>query len=157
VFAAFVIGVLVVQQRAVERFRSEQKEMIEQDRALRTGPTALPSDVDKNTLYFRGRKLRIIDLMDHGAHIHNRIFEDCQIFGPAVIYLRNTELLTCKFQMPQEAAPFWELAPNHRPVVGAIDLIDCRFIRCSFVGIGMLGTHEDIEKWKASATPDKKP
>jgi len=55
----------------------------------------------------------------------------------------------CTFDAPKEAV-FVELSGRQEHIAGALRTVECVFRRCNFKGVGILGTREMIEKWKAS-------
>ncbi len=94
---------------------------------------------------FTKRSIYISDLARGGAEIINVFFDDCYIFGPAIL---------CPFP-PFEHWPFdercewdtgtpifWTLSPDQNQrggaTRGAVMVSRCHFRSCSFVGIGIL-------------------
>ena len=100
--------------------------------------------------YIHGKYFRIADLADANNVIQGRSFEDCYIYGPAVLYpTEYTDLQTSTFDATSEAA-FLPVGPNAigGGATGVILLKDCKFRRCHFIKIAFAGTSEEVEKWR---------
>lgn len=106
----------------------------------------------KEDRHITHRSFRIVDLVDEGSDlIMGRTFEDCTIYGPAVLaplnqltFERNT------FEATPDAL-FWVIAEDRNQLVGAIGLIDCTFRRCTFRGIGIAGKRELIQRFAGAS------
>jgi hypothetical protein len=96
--------------------------------------------------YIRGRTLRIAELARDDLIIRSRTFEDCDIYGPAVLIAVGTGIMQeCGFEGDAETV-FWEIPAERVRIAGAIALEDCVFRRCRFSKIGLAGTREFIKK-----------
>lgn len=74
-----------------------------------------------------------------GPVIDGRRFENCRIVGPAMLaLLEQVTVQGCDLGGSVEQI-LVEVAPD-RQVVGAIGLRRCEFTRCTFEGIGWIGT-----------------
>ena len=104
--------------------------------------------------YLRGRSVYLLDLIPPGAQpiISDRIFEDCEVRGPAMIALLNVNTITDSLFDGDIDSLFVEVA-DKRIIVGAIGLQSCVFRRCRFTQIGIIGTREQIEKAKQGFNP----
>lgn len=90
------------------------------------------------------RTFRIVDLAPNDDIIRGRTFEDCTIYGPAVLLpLDNVTLEDNTFEADLEAF-FWELPEERTHVLGAVGLSECVFRRCIFRRIGLAGTRNFI-------------
>lgn len=83
-------------------------------------------------------------------HLSGIEFEDCTIFGPAILFPFNgVSMLDCVWMLPHEAsigAMLWPLDPDERPVVtGVIFMNDCTFTRCEMVDVGLAGRADRLE------------
>lgn len=80
--------------------------------------------------------------------IEGKTFIDCRIHGPAVI----VPVSGCQFDSCSMGAPdgdmrnlmFQPLGPSK--ITGAIALLNCRFERCNFLGIGYSGGQDFLEQ-----------
>lgn len=101
----------------------------------------------KDERHITHRSFRIVDLVGDEYIIRGRTFEDCTIYGPAVVVpLDQIAFEHNSFDGPLEAI-LWEIPDEKNFIVGAIGLTDCIFRRCQFRGIGIAGNHSLIEKF----------
>jgi hypothetical protein len=103
-----------------------------------------PQDLNPLETYFSKKVIRIADLVQGGEYlIKDKIFEDCYIYGPEVIALIDRMTMdSCSFNGDMDST-FIEVLPNRR-VIGAIGFTGGTFKRCKFVGVGIIGTKEQI-------------
>lgn len=90
--------------------------------------------------FLKNRTLRLVDV-SYGGQIDGRTFEDCQLYGPAVIEMSGVTLIDCRQEHDEELI-FIELPPHQAKVVGPILCTDCVFRRCYFRGVGVIGRAE---------------
>jgi hypothetical protein len=90
---------------------------------------------------YRDQALKVADVVDHRSNLlAGATFERCELQGPAVLLpLQNYVFSVCDFS--EDA--FWAV-PRGSRVEGVIGVDNCRFERCTFPGIGILGTPEDL-------------
>jgi hypothetical protein len=88
------------------------------------------------------RHFRIVDLAREEDLIRNRTFEDCTIYGPAVLFPIGNfgGFLNCSFGVQSARELSWPLENTERHYHGAIGLEGCVFRRCRFVRIGLAAT-----------------
>jgi hypothetical protein len=92
--------------------------------------------------YVTQQHFAITELAVNGKII-GRTFEDCDIFGPAVLVLGGVgQMYRCTFDSP---AVF--IRTNQDKVVGPILITDCSFKSCRFQGVGFIGTEEAIKRF----------
>lgn len=106
----------------------------------------------KEDLHITHRSFRIVDIVAPVPPIlEGRLFEDCTIYGPAVLLpLSETRFEQCTFDAAPEAI-FWELLPTRDLVVGGIGVAKCAFTRCHFFGIGIAGRREVFQLFTGAA------
>jgi hypothetical protein len=105
--------------------------------------------------YVNGRIIYMMDLLTPSGHqpiILKRKVEDCEVHGPAMVFLMGTHLDNCGFDAPDAESVFVEVTAN-RWLSGVIGLQNCTFRRCKFIGIGLVGTREQIEQAKKGFIP----
>jgi hypothetical protein len=104
---------------------------------------------DKTT--FKNDIVRLTDLVGVTPRIGHRVFEDCDIIGPAVIWMIRAWLEDCTIRDDGQTI----LLPleNEVRAAGAIIVNDCRFLRCRFHNIGIAGSAEDLQQYRARFTP----
>ncbi len=99
--------------------------------------------------YIRGHSFKIADLAHHNR-IVERTFEDCHIYGPAVLApVRSPTLYNCTFEGSPEQICI-AIAADNAQVIGPIAIDGCIFRRCSFRGIGFIAPQETANKIKAA-------
>jgi len=88
------------------------------------------------------RSFRIVDFALDSDIIDGKTFEDCTIYGPAIIMpLESTTLAHNTFEADPETL-FWIVPEDKLRVIGAIGLVNCTFRRCVFRRIGVAGKRE---------------
>jgi hypothetical protein len=103
----------------------------------------------------RRRIFRLTDLVGDSDILDGRTFEECIIYGPAVVVpLDDVEISGSSFEGDANSM-FWEIPESRQQVVGAIGLRECAFRRCSFRKIGLAGSAAAIAHFRAGISgPD---
>jgi len=118
-------------------------------RKLREKSAPWASAAQLSQPYISRFSLRLVDLVNDGQ-IKGRTFEDCTIYGPAMMYTTGTGILTaCSFDAPPDAV-FVAVAEGQTMLAGPITLVDCVFRRCDFRRVGIIGPKKIIDHWKAT-------
>lgn len=100
---------------------------------------------------YKGQTLSIHGVPRQGNLIVGVTFEDCTIIGPAVVVPTATSFSGCGFNVAGNVESIlWVVTPERDPVVGAIGLSGCSFVRCKFEKIGIAGRPDDIAMWRRS-------
>jgi hypothetical protein len=97
---------------------------------------------------YRRQVIRLFEMVPQlgPAVIERADFEDCDVYGPAIIGLiDNVTFDSSGFDGPPEAL-FIEAAPD-RPYLGVIGLRQVRFYGCRFHNIGVLAAPELIAEF----------
>ena len=105
------------------------------------------------------KSLRITDCLDNyeSEVISDQIFENCDIYGPAIlITLQDVYLEECNFMYNTTLdSILWEVDTSRRPlVIGAVGLKNCTFRGCIFRYIGIAGPPDVIQHFRESPPPD---
>ncbi len=105
----------------------------------------------KEDLHITQRSFRIVDLVaGSNDRITGRTFEDCTIYGPAVLAPLNQMTFEHNTFEATPEALFWEIPEDRDQILGAIGLTDCTFRRCIFRGIGIAGKRALIQQFGCS-------
>lgn len=77
----------------------------------------------------RKEVIRLAELAGDEARIEDRVFEDCQILGPAIIVPQESGFFDSTWTAGGGSveAILWEVPPHHRLIVGAILVRLCEF------------------------------
>lgn len=101
-------------------------------------------DSGKRTILGPGGKplpephVRMAELLGDDWTINGRSFEDLILCGPAVVYAYETNFIDNVFEGSTDSI-IWEVNSDERPVVqGTLLVQHCRFVRCRFVGVGLV-------------------
>jgi hypothetical protein len=107
-----------------------------------------PQTINPLETYFSKKIIRLVDLIyDEQYEVKGKTFEDCVIFGPALIaFVPPGNISDCTWRGDPDSL-FIEVVPKER-AIGIVGIKDCTFRRCRFVGIGMIGPKEAVEHWK---------
>jgi len=112
-------------------------------------PSVLSAD-EWSQQFIHGKYFRIVDLVDANNVIEHRTFEDCYIYGPAVLYgTEHSTIINNHFASSPEHV-FLVVAPQSLggPQTGIIVLKDCQFRNCHIFNISIAGVEKDIDVWK---------
>lgn len=107
-------------------------------------------DPDADVTVIQARTVRITDFAVTEDVIANHRFENCVIFGPAVLApLDSVSFVRSGFD-GTPAALFWEVPPERTQVIGAIGLVNCHFERCRFTRVGFAGPQQFLEYFRSN-------
>jgi hypothetical protein len=114
-----------------------------------TGPPELGS-------YLRGLSIRISDLAREDIVIRDRTFEDCYIYGPAILVPHGMGMFhECGFE--GDTSSLFITIAEERSVIGVIALENCIFRRCHFRKIGFIVTPDIHERWVTDLAGHSRP
>lgn len=111
-----------------------------------------PQAINPLEAYFSRKIIRVADLV-HGANyvIAQKTFENCVLYGPGIIGFSGTGIVEdCTFTGGDRNTTFIEA---QRPTLGAVGFRDCTFRHCEFIGLGIVGGTQEIERYRASILP----
>jgi hypothetical protein len=95
-----------------------------------------------------------LSMVAHEGVIKNRTFDDCDIYGPAVIFMGGVgQTVGCTF----DGLPEYTLIPSKTLPNGAIVAKDCNFKNCRFYKISIVAPQEIIDKMRSGFTVIKPP
>ena len=100
--------------------------------------------------YISGKYFHVYELAGADNVIEGRTFEDCWIYGPAVLATTsNTNISASVFNSSIDMLLLPIVVPQRVGQGSRIILLrDCRFRRCHFVGITFVASATDIQKYK---------
>jgi len=105
---------------------------------------ATPNELISTVL--QNKVIRTADLAMQDFVVRSRTFEDCQIYGPAVIYGRRCNFYGGHADGDSESS---FIETSNRTVNGVILFEDCVFRDCRFHKIGFIGTPDQVARWKS--------
>jgi cell division protein FtsB len=117
--------------------------LVDMPKQIFATPEALMSPVLQNMT------IRICDLTREDFVIHDKTFENCHIYGPAIIACDNvimTDSIITAAVPPDPNSFFIETTSQF--CLGAVLFKDCTFKHCALDKIGIIGTHEQITNLK---------
>jgi hypothetical protein len=103
-----------------------------------------------NSKTFDDMNIRIADLARENFIIKSKTFENCHIYGPAVIYLNGAIITKCIFAEVTPEGAFIE-SPNER-LSGVITLENCILTNCVLHKISIIGTSDTIQDLRKRIT-----
>lgn len=109
------------------------------------------TDPELRATYVRGKTFRLVDVAV-GEMVVGKTFEDCVILGPAVLAPSGfTIVIDPKIKGRKAGGFVWPLDPaskpgEFRPRDGAVTCEDCRFVNCTFDGVGIANPPERVLK-----------
>jgi hypothetical protein len=98
---------------------------------------------------YRGRVVRLCELVGDDGVLDGFVFEDCEIMGPAVVSLQGKgSLVNSDLGGPADAL-LWEVPLSRPTVIGAILALNCTFEACRFRGVGFAGPPDFVSKFRS--------
>ena len=92
------------------------------------------AEYKKSPAYWRSLLVR-----SPGYYVEDKVFENCTIFGPALVaVLPGTDFVNCKFMDDDHDSLIWVASRGRARHVGAVHLRRCTFRNCTFLSIGIL-------------------
>lgn len=87
----------------------------------------------------RHQDIQIVGMIDVETGLVEDVqFEDCRIFGPAVlVFLEDVSLIGCSFDTRGWSDLAWIIAPSRTGLAGGVAVKSASFRRCQFIGIGL--------------------
>lgn len=101
---------------------------------------ATPDELIQLTL--RDRDIRLADLTREDFTIRNKTFDNCHIYGPAVIYPKNLILMGKMSTGANYESGF--IATTNKTISGAVVLEGCVMKDCALYKISFIGSPEQI-------------
>jgi hypothetical protein len=118
---------------------------------------ARPQSLDR--IHHKNEKIALSSLVTSELSvIENRIFENCDILGPACLIFKVSRLEGSKFRGALDIeVVLLEIPQDRRQVSGVIEMRNCEFIDCVFVNVGVIGNRSALDLLrKAYAKPKPK-
>jgi hypothetical protein len=99
----------------------------------------------------QSKTIRLVDLAREGVIIRGKTFENCDIYGPAVVYQVN-----CTFTgLTMDAGPEdWATETTNKKVCGAVKLDTCVVKNCRFYTISFIGGRDELSRIRVK-TPEQ--
>ncbi len=107
------------------------------------------------TTTHREQTVRITSLAYDNDILEDLRFENCQIIGPALLYLmEDVGLDDCEFDTPDFESTFWPVEPERHNIVGPIGLRNVHFTSCAFSRIGFAVNRDEIARLREGFLAD---
>jgi hypothetical protein len=98
--------------------------------------------------HHEGEVIRIALLAGDEAVVCDREFVDCDVKGPAMVFIGNGVRMDSN-RFPDGDAVLLELDPAQHPrIVGAILLERVSFVGCTFTNVGIIGPKSTIDLFR---------
>jgi len=98
--------------------------------------------------FITGQSFNISSIV-HDGIIKNRTFDDCDIYGPAVLAPDGVGIMhKCTFYGEAESV---FIVVAQQMVLGPIHLLDCNFKNCRFYKVGFIGNQKNVDEWLKGA------
>ena len=86
---------------------------------------------------YTGEVIRIALVAGDAAAVRDKEFADCDVHGPAVLFLgEGTAIESCGWDGDFDAI-VWELSANRQRIIGAIHVENSSFVGCRFRNVGI--------------------
>jgi hypothetical protein len=96
---------------------------------------------------------RLTDLLppDGSSVIEGKTFEDCVVWGPAVVIAKNLSMHESRIAAGQQSGMdgiFVPTVKRAKVFLGMVVLKDCVFRRCTIAAISFNGSDEECKQWR---------
>lgn len=125
-----------------KQIRILKNDLAESKKQIFATPDALTSSI------LRNMDIRIADLVREDFIIRGRIFENCHIYGPAILGAIGTDNIVYNPKLRQISKNGYFVATTNKEISGAIGVDGCVFKNCTFHRISIIGPPAIIEKMK---------
>ena len=149
----FLFGVFLLMRLIIspyEIYKEKQQEIIDlkgQVETIKKEIIKFATPEELTASHLKGLSIRIADLVREDIVIRNKVFEDCHIYGPAIITLKKSGIVIDNtFYDVTPDTFFIEVPPKGYIGSGIIIIEDCRFFRCTFHKINFIGPFELKQK-----------
>jgi hypothetical protein len=110
----------------------------------------IAAETELRSSYIAHKHVRISDLAVNNKVVE-RTFEDCHIYGPAVLVLSGVGVVVdCAIEGPADTALLYP-ADSQKRVLGPIEIVNTSFKRCQFHGVGFTGPRPLLDKLAAGS------
>jgi hypothetical protein len=106
---------------------------------------ATPDELTQSVL--RNRDIRLADLTREDFTIRNKTFDNCHIYGPAIMCARDCIITGIIFERSLESSL---ITTTNKHISGAILLDNCVMKDCTLHRVSFIGTQEQISRIKAN-------
>lgn len=134
-----------------EELRKENEELIAELEAQPPFLKGLPPDALARRR-LEGQPIHIADLARNETRIRGWTFEDCTIYGPAILASLPGTIIHEPTWMGEKVDDILYVADGDRRWEGVIGLQDCTLRRCTFVRIGLLVKPEEYRRLVEATT-----
>lgn len=101
----------------------------------------------------RGKSV-IVGALPRSRHdstlIQNKLFEQCQILGPAAIMMAGNSRVSLPIFQVNSAEGDLLLEAKSPNVYGVLRFTNCHFLQCSFEGVSLVGDSNELKNIRAS-------
>ena len=111
-------------------------------------PLATPDELISSNL--QNLSFRIVDLARDDFIVRNKTFDNCHIYGPASIRLKDSVLIDSTVEGESHIIESHFIVTTNRYAYGPVLLQDCVIKNCTFHKISFLGSEAQIAKFKAA-------
>ena len=137
IFALVMIGLYI-------GMRKEQQQLATIVTGFQVPSSTVPAAAgDYPKTYFNDRQLNISELARNEATIRDKIFQHCEIIGPALVFFgEGTHVDKCGFEGNPDSLLLE--VPVGQWLIGGVFFVNCIFRNCQFKRIGILVTPEQL-------------
>jgi ABC-type glycerol-3-phosphate transport system permease component len=106
-------------------------------------------------LNLKDLQINVADLVRSDIVVRNKTFENCYLYGPAIITPTGDYTTFSKNYFDAPADSIFITISEDRFVSGAIGFENCQFIGCHFVKIGIIGNSDLKQKFIETSPTDE--
>lgn len=105
------------------------------------------SESPQFTRIYTDSVVRPADLGTANPVVNAMRFDRCLVLGPVVISFEGCTIESSTFAGPADAV-LWEVAEDRGMLIGAVQFVDCTFVDCRFLNLGIVGTPAVIAEFR---------
>ena len=150
VFAIFMVVSILIASNSIYDEKNQQVAVLQNKLEQAEKPFSPPEELTGSHL--SGLRIRVVDLAINYALITNKVFDDCEFFGPAVVQFQEPfqqgTTLTVELALGDTVDSVFISTPNDT-FTGVIAFKNCIFNNCYFMHVGIIAKPDVIDAIKS--------
>lgn len=101
---------------------------------------------------YSGMQIRIADLTRENTFIKGKVFENCDLYGPAVVYFDSSNVVDISIDLSDAPIDSILISTSNVGLSGVVGFRNCVLKNVLLIHIGIIGTPDAIQALKAKTT-----
>jgi len=104
------------------------------------------------TSTYSGMQIRVADLTRENLFIRGKVFENCDLYGPAVVYFDSSNVVDISIDLSDAPIDDILISTSNVGLSGVVGFQNCVLKNVRLIHIGIIGTPDFIQALKAKTT-----